>query len=162
MLTDLVLLHPGSIAELLRVDIPQQFPVHHAQLLCNLTATVQVELLRQRGGATVDGGRGDTPTGAGEGVVKIQGNLRVCVLRGEKSHFLLLCFPVLCPFSLLSLLLSLPLPLCFSLSPFSLSSICFSLSLLLLLLSLSLLPTAPAHDLYQICKPNCLHALLHS
>ena len=46
VLTDLVLLHPGSIAELLRVDIPQQFTVHHAQLLCNLTATVQVELLR--------------------------------------------------------------------------------------------------------------------
>ena len=65
VLTDLVLLHPCSIAELLWVDIPQQFTVHHAQLLCNLTATVQVELLWQRGGASVDGGRRDTPTGTG-------------------------------------------------------------------------------------------------
>ena len=105
VLTDLVLLHPRSIAELLWVDIPQQFTVYHAQLLCNLTATVQVELLWQRAGASVDGGRGNTPTGAGEGIIKIQGNL--CVWRGKRRHFLLLCFPVLCPFSLLSL--SLPL-----------------------------------------------------
>ena len=148
MLTDLVLLHPGSIAELLRVDIPQQFTIYHAQLLCNLTATVQVELLRQRGGATVDGGRGDTPTGAGEGVVKIQGNLRVCV-EGEKDVI-----------SCCSVFLS---------SVHSLSSLCFSLSPSPSLhlppssfLSLPPLPTTPAHDLYQICKPHCLHVLLHS
>jgi hypothetical protein len=56
MFAHLVLLHPCSIAEFLRVDLPQQFPVDHTQLLRNLTTTVQVELLRQRGGASMDGG----------------------------------------------------------------------------------------------------------
>lgn len=134
--THLVLLHPCSIAELLRVNIPQQFTVHHTQLLSNFTATVQVELLRQRGGATVDGGRWDTPTGAGEGVIKIQGNL--C---GGGKDVISCCSVFLSSVHSLSSL---------SLSPSSLPS-CLPLS-------------CPSLQFVIFIKlaNHCLHALLHS
>ena len=141
MFTDLVLFHPCSIAELFRVNIPQQLPIHHTQLFCNLTATVQVELLRQRGGATVDGGRGDTPTRAGEGVIKIQGNL----CGGGKMSFL--ATPFSCPLCILS-----PLSATLSLSlPPSLPPSCLPLS------------CPPLQFVIFIKLANhCLHALLHS
>ena len=70
--TNLVLLHPSSVLELIRVNLSQQFSVHHAELSGYLATVVEVELLWAVGGATVDGRARDATTWTVSVVFKVQ------------------------------------------------------------------------------------------